>query len=100
MNNRKFKQGELYKLTDVYTQWLHEYSDVIHEFGGSIYVKTNDDLMSYGLDKFSYPNKLEIFAIIEGSNQRVGSEFAYRCYIFNELGEDVTYVEPRHLEKI
>lgn len=100
MKYKKIKIGELYKLTKECVKWHYDHADIINSVGGVIRVETHEDLMSYGLDKFAYSNNLNVYALVERDNGHDDYSFAYRCYIFNELGEAWHWFSPESLEKL
>jgi hypothetical protein len=97
---KKFEVGDLVKISDGYSKWLNEVADDIYSVGGNLKLKTYEDILDYGLNRFSYQNALDIFCIIEGDNGYSCEDFAYRVYCFNQLGFGFQYVSSHDLEKL
>jgi hypothetical protein len=96
----KYKVGEIYKLNKESLKWHSEYADGMHSVSGKVKVDSHNSLMAYGIDRFSYENGLDIYVLIEGDNGYNIPAFAYKCYVFNELGEDWGWFAGHSLEKL
>jgi len=99
----KFKVGELLRFTERYNKWVSDFADENHSVSGVLKFSSYEEIVRYGLDRFSNPNSLDIYALIEGDNGSFGHDeeyFAYRVYFFNELGYGWGYVEPKDLERL
>lgn len=73
------------------------------KYGLDLTVK--DQLESYFLHRYSYGRNMPMDAVIVGDNSFTGtkfgeSDFAYLVWIVNELGEDISYIEPKNLKKL
>lgn len=96
----KFKVGELVRFTEDYSKWFRECADEVHSVAGIFRFRSMEDILGWGVDRFSHENGLEVFALIEGDNGEQGQYFAYRVYFFNELGFGTCFIEPEHLERL
>lgn len=96
----KIKEGEIYKLTDFRNKWFGEQSDSLFHCLGRIKMESVEDVVNYGVWRFSYENELDIYCLVEGNNGYKGEDFAYRVYFFNQLGSGWCYIDPKDLEKL
>jgi len=96
----KFKEGEIYKMTKKSLEWYADYAEEGFSVSGIVKVETHEDLLHYGLERFSFQNNKDIYMLVEGSNEYSEDCFAYKCYIFNELGHGWGYFEPSSMEKL
>lgn len=97
---RKFKVGDFVRITDTYNKWNKDHSDEVYSIAGKLKVETAADVSDYALHRFSYECELDVYGIIEGDNGHASDTFAYRVYMFNELGEATTLIEPQNLERL
>jgi len=92
------KLGELYKLRKKSNKFYSDHADSFNSFEGKLQIRSNEELLSYGLDKFSFINKLDIYVIPIRENGHTGNLFGYQCYAFNELGEAIHIFGTNELE--
>lgn len=99
----KFKEGQLVRFSRKYVKWLADHADEMHSVCGEIKIIDNDYLNTYGLDKFSNQNNLDIYCLIVGDNRHfgyTGKDVCHRVYMFNQIGQGYCYIEDSNLRRL
>lgn len=97
------KPGTTVRLTKEYQAWSAKHSDETYLFPDYFIRKpeyAKEEINSYLMNRYSLERDLPVDGVIVGDNGYSGDDFAYLVWLVNEIGEDLSYMDPEDLETL